>query len=149
METKRIAARQGRRSKRRWFRNCARISRRLVLSLMRGSRMRLGAFTRERNFEIAVNQFSAGTCPLFFSVQLRYSSSRTLKDGQMRKSKIKIGEDRLVWDGNWIQTWERPFHSRETGVGGIWEIVRRKKPVKVVSIAPVTADGKLILTKIF
>lgn len=67
----------------------------------------------------------------------------------MRESKIEIGQDQLAWGGDWIQVWRRPFRSKETGVAGIWEIIKRKRPVNVVSVAPVTADGKLILTKIF
>ncbi len=67
----------------------------------------------------------------------------------MRDPKIEIGPDELAWDGNWIQCWRRPFRSKKTGVPGIWEIIKRKRPINVVSVAPVTADGKLILTKIF
>lgn len=62
--------------------------------------------------------------------------------------KIKIENDKLVYDGKFIQTIERYFIDTN-GNPGVWEMVRRKSNGRIVVIAAITAEKEIILEKHF
>ena len=65
----------------------------------------------------------------------------------MRNTNLEILEEELVYDGKFITVTNRHFRNNATGGEGIWECVKRKTFGRIVGIAAITADDRLILTK--
>lgn len=62
--------------------------------------------------------------------------------------KIKILNDEIVYDGEFIQTIRRYFIDRE-GTKRAWEMIRRKIYGRIVAIAAITPEKEIILEKIY
>lgn len=61
---------------------------------------------------------------------------------------LEILEDKLVYDGKFIQTIARYFKDKN-GDTHVWDMVRRKARGRVVAIAALTPKREVILEKIF
>ncbi len=62
--------------------------------------------------------------------------------------KIKVGKDRLVWEGKFSRVYEREFFGVD-GKPGTWEVFARKTHGPVAIVIPVTEKGDVIFLKHF
>lgn len=62
--------------------------------------------------------------------------------------KLKILNDEIMYDGEFIQTIRRYFIDRE-GKKRAWEMIRRKIYGRIVAIAAITPEKEIILEKIY
>lgn len=60
--------------------------------------------------------------------------------------KIKIGKDKVVYDGQFIKTIERKFRDKKDKLC-VWEMIQRKTYGRIVAIAAITPDRKIVLEK--
>ncbi len=69
---------------------------------------------------------------------------------QTRKSILEVGEDRVVYDGQFITVTSREFTNIKKNKKGVWEVVNRKGTVgNVVGVLGVTENLEAILVNIY
>lgn len=61
---------------------------------------------------------------------------------------MKVGKDRTVFRGKFVDVIERPFTTR-SGKDAVWEVAKKKSYGKIVAIFALTENNEVILEKIY